>query len=134
MVAGGSEATIAPMALAGFSSARARSTRNDDPQRASRPFDLDRDGFVIGEGAGMIILETEDHARRRGAPLLCELGGYGASADAYHLTAPSEDGNGAARAMQRALMDAGISAEDVGYVNAHGTSTPPGAPAAGPPA
>jgi len=90
MVAGGSEATITPMALAGFSSSRALSTRNDDPQRASRPFDLKRDGFVIGEGAGVIILETEEHARRRGAPLLCELGGYGSSADAYHLTAPIE--------------------------------------------
>jgi len=129
IVAGGSEATITPMALAGFSSARALSTRNDEPQRASRPFDLDRDGFVIGEGAGVIILETEDHARRRGAPLLCELGGYGASADAYHLTAPSEDGSGAARAMKRALMDAGIPAEDVDYINAHGTSTPAGDPA-----
>ena len=113
----------------GFSSSRALSTRNDDPQHASRPFDIDRDGFVIGEGAGVIILETEDHARRRGAPLLCELGGYGASADAYHLTAPSEDGNGAARAMKRALMDAGIPAEDVEYINAHGTSTPAGDPA-----
>jgi len=129
MVAGGSEATITPMALAGFGSARALSTRNDDPQRASRPFDIGRDGFVIGEGAGMLILETEDHARRRGAPLLCELGGYGTSADAYHLTAPSEDGSGAARAMKRALMDAGISAENVEYVNAHGTSTPAGDPA-----
>ena len=129
MVAGGAEATITPMSLAGFSSSRALSTRNDDPQRASRPFDIDRDGFVIGEGAGVIILETEDHARRRGAPLLCELGGYGASADAYHLTAPSEDGNGAARAMKRALMDAGIPAEDVEYINAHGTSTPAGDPA-----
>jgi 3-oxoacyl-[acyl-carrier-protein] synthase II len=129
MVAGGSEATITPMAMAGFSSARALSTRNDDPQRASRPFDLDRDGFVIGEGAGVIILETEEHARRRGAPLLCELGGYGASADAYHLTAPSEDGSGAARAMMRALEDAGISAETVEYINAHGTSTPAGDPA-----
>ncbi len=129
MVAGGSEATITPMALAGFSSARALSTRNDDPQRASRPFDLDRDGFVIGEGAGVIILETEEHARRRGAPLLCELGGYGASADAYHLTAPSEDGSGAARAMKRALMDAGIPADNVEYINAHGTSTPAGDPA-----
>ena len=129
IVAGGSEATITPMALAGFSSARALSTRNDDPQRASRPFDLNRDGFVIGEGAGVIVLETEDHARRRNAPLLCELGGYGASADAYHLTAPSEDGNGAARAMIRALKDAGIRAEDVEYINAHGTSTPTGDPA-----
>jgi len=129
MVAGGSEATITPMALAGFSSSRALSTRNDDPQRASRPFDLERDGFVIGEGAGVIILETEEHARRRGAPLLCELGGYGTSADAYHLTAPIEDGSGAARAMIRALKDAGISAEDVEYINAHGTSTPAGDPA-----
>ena len=129
MVAGGSEATITPMALAGFSSSRALSTRNDDPQRASRPFDLKRDGFVIGEGAGVIILETEEHARRRGAPLLCELGGYGSSADAYHLTAPIEDGSGAARAMIRALKDAGISAEDVEYINAHGTSTPAGDPA-----
>jgi 3-oxoacyl-[acyl-carrier-protein] synthase II len=129
MVAGGSEATITPMAVAGFSSSRALSTRNDDPQRASRPFDLERDGFVIGEGAGVIILETEEHARRRGAPLLCELGGYGASADAYHLTAPSEDGSGAARAMIRALKDAGIPAEDVEYINAHGTSTPAGDPA-----
>ena len=128
IVAGGSEATITPMALAGFSSARALSTRNDDPQRASRPFDLDRDGFVIGEGAGVLVLETEEHARRRGAALLCELSGYGASADAYHLTAPSEDGNGAARAMVRALKDAGIPAEDVEYINAHGTATPAGDP------
>src|SRR6267142_5633866 len=115
IVAGGSEATITPMALAGFSSSRALSTRNDDPQRASRPFDLKRDGFVIGEGAGVIILETEEHARRRGAPLLCELGGYGSSADAYHLTAPIEDGSGAARAMKRALMDADIPADNVEY-------------------
>jgi 3-oxoacyl-[acyl-carrier-protein] synthase II len=128
MIAGGSEATITPMALAGFSNARTLSTRNDDPQRASRPFDQDRDGFVIGEGSGVIVLETEDHARRRGAPLICELSGYGASADAYHLTAPSEDGNGAARAMKRALEDAGIPAADVQYINAHGTSTPTGDP------
>ncbi|HEY6867974.1 MAG TPA: beta-ketoacyl-ACP synthase II [Candidatus Eisenbacteria bacterium] len=129
MVAGGSEATITPMALAGFGSSRALSTRNDDPQRASRPFDLERDGFVIGEGAGVLVLETEDHARRRGASLLCELSGYGASADAFHLTAPSEDGSGAARAIMRALKDAGLSAEDVEYINAHGTSTPAGDPA-----
>ncbi len=129
MLAGGAEATITPMALAGFGSARALSTRNDDPQRASRPFDRDRDGFVMGEGAGVLVLETEEHARRRGAPLLCELGGYGASADAYHLTAPSEDGSGAARAMRRALDDAGIPLEDVTYINAHGTSTPTGDPA-----
>ena len=128
IVAGGTEATITPMALAGFSSSRALSTRNDDPQRASRPFDQDRDGFVIGEGAGVLVLENEDHARRRGAPLLCELAGYGASADAYHLTAPSEDGSGAARAMARALKDAGIPTEDVDYINAHGTSTPAGDP------
>jgi len=128
IVCGGSEATITPMALAGFISARALSTRNDDPQRASRPFDRDRDGFVIAEGAGVIVLETEDHARRRGAPVLCELGGYGASADAFHLTAPAEDGNGAARAMRRALEDAGLKPEDVDYINAHGTATPAGDP------
>ncbi len=128
IVAGGSEATITPMALAGFSSARALSTRNDDPERASRPFDLDRDGFVIGEGAGVLVLETEAHAKQRGAARICELSGYGASADAYHLTAPSEDGNGAARAMRRALKDAGMAADNVQYINAHGTSTPAGDP------
>jgi 3-oxoacyl-[acyl-carrier-protein] synthase II len=128
ILAGGSEATITPMALSGFGNARTLSTRNDDPQRASRPFDQDRDGFVIGEGAGVIVLETEDHARRRGAPLLCELNGYGASADAFHMTAPSTDGDGAARAMKRALDDAGLPADDVQYINAHGTSTPTGDP------
>ena len=128
IVCGGAEATITPMAVAGFCSARALSTRNDDPQRASRPFDRDRDGFVIAEGAGVLVLETEDHARRRGAPALCELGGYGASADAYHLTAPAEDGNGAARAMRRALEDAGLEPGDVDYINAHGTATPAGDP------
>ncbi len=128
IVAGGAESTITPMAVAGFSSARALSTRNDDPQRASRPFDRGRDGFVIGEGAGVLVLETEEHARRRGAPVLCELGGYGASADAYHLTAPAEDGNGAARAMRRALQDAGLAPEEVEYINAHGTATPAGDP------
>jgi 3-oxoacyl-[acyl-carrier-protein] synthase II len=128
MICGGAESTITPMAIAGFCSARALSTRNDDPQRASRPFDRDRDGFVIGEGAGVLVLETEAHARRRDAPVLCELGGYGASADAYHLTAPAEDGNGAARAMRRALQDAGLAPEDVDYINAHGTSTPTGDP------
>lgn len=128
MICGGAESTITPMAIAGFCSARALSTRNDDPQRASRPFDRDRDGFVIGEGAGVLVLETEAHARRRDAPVLCELGGYGASADAYHLTAPAEDGNGAARAMRRALQDAGLTPEDVDYINAHGTSTPTGDP------
>src|SRR6266545_2117187 len=128
MLAGGSEATITPMALSGFGNARTLSTRNDDPQRASRPFDQDRDGFVIGEGAGVIVLESEDHARGRGATLLCELNGYGASADAYHMTAPSTDGDGAARAMMRALDDGGLPADDVHYINAHGTSTPAGDP------
>ncbi len=128
IICGGSESTITPMALAGFGAARALSTRNDDPPRASRPFDRDRDGFVIGEGAGMMVLETEEHARRRDAPVLCELAGYGASADAYHLTAPAEDGNGAARAMRRALEDADLAPQEVGYINAHGTSTPAGDP------
>jgi len=128
IIAGGCEATITPMALAGFGNARTLSTRNDDPQRASRPFDQDRDGFVIGEGSGVLILEGEDHARRRDAPLLCELSGYGASADAYHITAPSSDGGGAARAMQRAMEDAGLGPDDIQYINAHGTSTPTGDP------
>jgi len=128
MLAGGAEATITPMAVAGFGNMRALSTRNDDPTRASRPWDVDRDGFVIGEGAGMVILETEEHARRRGATMICELVGYGASGDAYHMTAPSEDGNGAARAMRRALADGGMASDEVQYINAHGTSTPAGDP------
>jgi len=128
MVCGGAEATISPMAVAGFGNMRALSTRNDDPARASRPFDKDRDGFVLGEGAGIIILETEEHARRRGATLICELSGYGASADAYHMTSPCGDGDGAARAMKRALQDADMRLEEVGYINAHGTSTPTGDP------
>jgi 3-oxoacyl-[acyl-carrier-protein] synthase II len=128
IIAGGAEATITPMAVAGFNSARALSLRNDDPQRASRPFDKDRDGFVIGEGAGIVVLETEDHARRRGATLLCELCGYGTSGDAYHMTAPCVDGDGAARAMKRALQDARMPLDEVGYLNAHGTSTPAGDP------
>jgi len=129
MLAGGSEATITPMAMAGFSSARALSTRNDDPTRASRPFDVERDGFVIGEGAAVLVLENEDHARRRGAQPYCELAGYGATGDAYHMTAPCVDGEGAARAMQRALEDAHLAPDDVPYINAHGTSTPAGDPA-----
>jgi len=128
IIAGGAEATITPMAVAGFNSARALSTRNDDPHRASRPFDKDRDGFVIGEGAGILVLETEEHARRRRAPMICELSGYGASGDAYHMTAPCVDGEGAARAMRRALQDAGMAIDEVAYINAHGTSTPAGDP------
>jgi 3-oxoacyl-[acyl-carrier-protein] synthase II len=128
ILAGGSEATITPMALAGFGNLRALSTRNDEPAKASRPFDKDRDGFVLGEGAGLLLLETEEHARRRGAEPICELCGYGASADAFHITAPSESGEGAARAMRRALEDARLAPEEVMYVNAHGTSTPAGDP------
>ena len=128
ILAGGAEATISPMAVAGFNSARALSTRNDEPARASRPFDKDRDGFVIGEGAGILVLESEAHARRRGAEVICELAGYGATGDAYHMTAPALDGDGAARAMRRALADAGLAADAVEYINAHGTSTPAGDP------
>ena len=128
IVTGGTESVVTPMAMAGFGNMRALSTRNDEPQKASRPFDKDRDGFVLGEGAGVLVLETESHAKRRNAPLLCELSGYGATADAYHITAPSETGEGAARAMKRALDDARLPLSDVGYVNAHGTSTPAGDP------
>jgi 3-oxoacyl-[acyl-carrier-protein] synthase II len=128
MLCGGAESTITPMSVAGFGNMRALSTRNDDPQHASRPFDVGRDGFVIGEGAGMLVLETEAHAKARGAQLICELTGYGASGDAYHMTAPCVDGDGAARAMKRALADAGLPLDEVGYINAHGTSTPAGDP------
>ena len=128
MLAGGAEATITPMALAGFGNARTLSTRNDEPAKASRPFDADRDGFVIGEGAGVLVLERGDHARRRDARVVCELAGYGASGDAFHMTAPSTDGDGAARAMRRALQDAGLGPEAIEYINAHGTSTPTGDP------
>ncbi len=128
ILAGGAEATITPMAVAGFGNMRALSTRNDDPTRASRPFDRSRDGFVVGEGAGVVVLETESHARRRGAKPICELVGYGASGDAYHMTSPSVDGNGAARAMRRALEDSGLPLDRIGYINAHGTSTPAGDP------
>jgi 3-oxoacyl-[acyl-carrier-protein] synthase II len=124
MIAGGSEAAITPMGVGGFAAMRALSTRNDDPAHASRPFDIDRDGFVMGEGAGVIVLEELEHARRRGAPVYAELVGYGMSADAYHITAPSEDGDGAIRVMDAALRDAKISPSDVQYINAHGTSTP----------
>jgi 3-oxoacyl-[acyl-carrier-protein] synthase II len=124
VIAGGTEATVTPMAIAGFCSMKAMSTRNDEPERASRPFDAERDGFVMGEGAAMLVLERAGHAQKRGAPILCELAGYGASGDAYHITSPSPDGDGAVRSMQRALKDAGMRPEDVQYINAHGTSTP----------
>jgi 3-oxoacyl-[acyl-carrier-protein] synthase II len=124
MIAGGSEAAITPMGVGGFAAMRALSTRNDEPSRASRPFDKDRDGFIIGEGAGVIILEELEVARRRNAKIYAELVGYGMSADAYHITAPSEGGEGAVRVMEIALSEAGVSPRDVDYVNAHGTSTP----------
>jgi 3-oxoacyl-[acyl-carrier-protein] synthase II len=124
MIAGGSEAAITPMGVGGFGAMRALSTRNDAPERASRPFDKDRDGFIIGEGAGVIILEALDVATRRGAPIYAELIGYGMSGDAYHMTAQPEDGDGAVRVMENALYSAGVDAGVVDYINAHGTSTP----------
>jgi 3-oxoacyl-[acyl-carrier-protein] synthase II len=124
MIAGGSEAAITPMGVGGFAAMRALSTRNDDPQRASRPFDKDRDGFIMGEGAGVIILEELEFARGRGAPIYAELVGYGMSADAFHITAPSEDGDGGKRVMELALARAGVRPDQVDYINAHGTSTP----------
>jgi 3-oxoacyl-[acyl-carrier-protein] synthase II len=124
MIAGGSESAITPMGVGGFAAMRALSTRNDEPARASRPFDRDRDGFIMGEGSGVLILEELEFARRRGAPIYAELVGYGMSADAYHITAPSEDGDGGVRVMDAALRDAGIRPEQVDYINAHGTSTP----------
>ncbi|MBV8488630.1 MAG: beta-ketoacyl-ACP synthase II [Planctomycetaceae bacterium] len=126
MISGGSEAAITHMGLGGFAAMRALSTRNDDPARASRPFDRDRDGFVLGEGAGILILEAEEIARARGARIYAEVLGYGMSADGWHITAPDEQGRGAARAMKRCLADARIAGHDVDYVNAHGTSTPLG--------
>src|SRR5436190_2591937 len=126
MIAGGSEAAITPMGVGGFGALRALSTRNDEPARASRPFDRDRDGFVVGEGAGVLILEEYEMARRRGARIYAELVGYGMAADAYHITAPSEDGDGPLRVMGRALKSADIEPEQIGYINAHGTSTPHG--------
>jgi 3-oxoacyl-[acyl-carrier-protein] synthase II len=124
MIAGGSEAAICAMSVAGFGQLRALSTRNDDPPRACRPFDKNRDGFIIGEGAGVIVLEELEHAKRRGAPIYAEIVGYGMSSDAYHMTAPSEDGDGARRAMAMAIRKANIAPDDVDYINAHGTSTP----------
>jgi 3-oxoacyl-[acyl-carrier-protein] synthase II len=126
MIAGGSEAAITPMSVGGFGALRALSTRNDEPARASRPFDTDRDGFVIGEGAGVVILEELEFAKRRGARIYAEVVGYGMSADAYHITAPSEDGDGPYRVMRAAIKSAGIEPSQVDYINAHGTSTPHG--------
>ena len=126
MIAGGSEAAITPMGVGGFAALRALSTRNDEPQRASRPFDKDRDGFVVGEGSGMLVLEEFDRAKTRGARIYAELVGYGMSADAYHITAPSEDGDGPFRVMRAALESAGVKTTEIDYINAHGTSTPHG--------
>jgi len=126
MVAGGSEATVTELAIGGFASARALSTRNDDPAGASRPWDKERDGFVLGEGAGAVVLEEYEHAKARGAKIYCELVGYGVSADAHHMTAPPEDGDGGFRAMRNALKDANLESSAIDYINAHGTSTPLG--------
>ena len=126
MIAGGTEAAITPMGVGGFAAMRALSTRNDCPEKASRPFDIDRDGFVIGEGAGILILEDLEFARRRGATLMAEIIGYGMSADAYHITQPAEEGEGGYRVMLNALRDAKLKPEQVDYINVHGTSTPLG--------
>ena len=126
MICGGTEATITPMGVGGFASMKALSTRNDDPSHASRPFDAQRDGFVVGEGAGIVILESLEHAQKRGAEILAEIVGYGMSGDAYHITQPAENGDGAYRVMKAAMKDAKLQPEDIGYVNAHGTSTPIG--------
>ncbi len=124
MIAGGSEAAVTPMSIGGFANMGALSTRNDSPETASRPFDQTRDGFVLGEGAASVILEEYEHAKARGANIYCEIVGYGATGDAYHLTGQPEDHEGLQRAMRRALKDGGLAPADVDYVNAHGTSTP----------
>ncbi|MBD3221179.1 beta-ketoacyl-ACP synthase II [bacterium] len=124
MIAGGSEAAVCPMALAGFGNMKALSARNDDPATASRPFDRDRDGFVLGEGAGVLVLESEEHAKARGATILGRIVGYGATGDAYHMTQPATEGHGAIASMEQAIRVGGLAAEQVGYINAHGTSTP----------
>src|SRR5205823_14219735 len=124
--AGGAEATIVPIGIGGFCAMRAMSTRNDEPKRASRPFDKDRDGFVMGEGAGVLVLEELEHAKARGARIYCELAGYGNTADANHMTAPAPQGEGAARCMRMALRNAALNPTDISYINAHGTSTPQG--------
>src|SRR5205085_7154401 len=126
MLAGGAEAAICPIGIDGFSQARALSTRNDAPEIASRPYDVDRDGFVMGEGAGVVVLEEYEHAKARGATIYCELAGYGMSSDAHHITAPCDDGDGAMRCMANALRNAGVNRDEVDYINAHGTSTPLG--------
>jgi 3-oxoacyl-[acyl-carrier-protein] synthase II len=126
MIAGGSEAAITPMGVGGFAAMRALSTRNDEPEKASRPWDAGRDGFIIGEGAGILVLEELEHARKRGAPIFSEIVGYGMSADAYHITQPAEDGEGGYRVMMNAIHDAKATPADIDYVNAHGTSTPIG--------
>ena len=126
MIAGGSESVICPLAFGGFGSAKALSTRNDEPEKASRPFDAERDGFIIGEGAGILILEEMESAKSRGAKIYGEVAGYGMSGDAYHMTSPSEGGEGAARCMEMTMKDAKVNAEEINYINAHGTSTPAG--------
>jgi 3-oxoacyl-[acyl-carrier-protein] synthase II len=126
MIAGGAESTVSPLGVGGFCAARALSHRNDDPASASRPWDRDRDGFVLGEGAGMLVLEEYEHAKARGARIYCELAGYGMSADAHHITAPPDDGDGARRSMVNALRNGGMAPTDIDYINAHGTSTPLG--------
>src|SRR5271154_1989451 len=126
MFAGGAEAAVVSVGIGGFCAMRAMSTRNDDPKHASRPFDKDRDGFVMGEGAGVVVLEELEHAKKRGAKIYCEIAGYGNTADAHHITAPSPDGEGAARCMKMALRTGGLNLEDISYINAHGTSTPQG--------
>jgi len=126
MVVGGAEQATSPVTLAGFASMKALSTRNDDPERASRPWDRDRDGFVLGDGAGVLVIEEYEHARARGARIYCELAGFGMSADAFHITSPPDDGHGAVASMRNAIEDAGLGPDDIDYINAHGTSTPQG--------